>query len=81
MEPVTAKMLQQAFTNTVETNEKIESLNKDREGFSKQRENARQKKHTDISELTNTASEKNLKLTRWAQQLNGEKRRKSVTKR
>lgn len=76
-----AKMLQQAFTNTVETNEKIESLNKDREGFSKQRENTRLKKHRDISELTNTASGKNLKPTSWAQQQNGEKRRKSVIKR
>ena len=57
VEPAMAKMLQQAFTNTVGTNEKIESLNKDREGFSKQRENTRPK-HSDISELTNTASER-----------------------
>ena len=32
---VMVKMLQQAFTNTLETNEEIESLNKDIEGFSK----------------------------------------------
>ena len=56
-----AKMLQQAFTNTLGTNEKIESLNKDREGFSKQRENTRPT-HTDASGLTNAVSEKNVKL-------------------
>lgn len=70
-------MLQQAFTNTVGTNEKIESLNKDREGFSKQRENTRPK-HTDASELTN-APKKNINSD-GPQQQNGETIKQSVTK-
>ena len=37
MEPATAKMLQQAFTNTVETNEKIESLNKEKVSANKEK--------------------------------------------